>query len=406
MGFVDDRQRDLHPLQGAQEAVVAEALRGDVDQLGRAVANLVQPVLGFLERQGAVDHGRAGAHARRQRFELIFHQGDQRRDDDGHPGQQHGRELEGERFAGAGRHDAEGIDPGQHAFDDLPLPVAQGGMPEIALQHIEDAWVERPAGGLGDIDQARGGFVLVARRRRLRRGRPVRWRAEEQPTSSISQSALPSTTFSSAASICTWSSVRRRSRSAAARARRSAAISRSPARSSSSARRESLVSASCSIASTSTLCSSGRAASARSLSSQPGGHEDVRPEASRIGGQLALQPGADLVWGAGRPVDGVAEMLDLLLLAVGVAQGVVELGGAVDLTLIEQIAGELHGRGGGGIALVAQLDQPGELGVVLLCGCKPDAQLDQLDRFARARARSLRSIGRHGRDRRRRSPRG
>ncbi len=49
MGFVDDGEGDRHPLQRAQEAVIAEALRGDIDQLGGAVANLVQPVLGFLE---------------------------------------------------------------------------------------------------------------------------------------------------------------------------------------------------------------------------------------------------------------------------------------------------------------------------------------------------------------------
>jgi len=49
--------------------------------------------------------------------DLIFHQRDQRRYDDGHPFADQGRQLVAEAFAPAGGHDHKGVVSGQERFN-------------------------------------------------------------------------------------------------------------------------------------------------------------------------------------------------------------------------------------------------------------------------------------------------
>ncbi len=138
--------------------MIAETFRGDVNELDRAVANLVQSALGLVERKRAVDHRGTVPDTGRQRLQLVLHERDEGRDDNGDPGQEHGRKLERQRLARAGWHDAERIGAGQHPLDHLPLPIAQGGVAEIALQHVENPRIERTVGGLGG-DPVRTGRI-------------------------------------------------------------------------------------------------------------------------------------------------------------------------------------------------------------------------------------------------------
>ena len=52
---------------------------------------------------------------------LILHERDERRDDQGQPGQESGRQLVAERFALSGRHDRHRIAPSQHGPHNLLL---------------------------------------------------------------------------------------------------------------------------------------------------------------------------------------------------------------------------------------------------------------------------------------------
>ena len=51
------------------------------------------------------------------------------------PRQDARRDLEGERLAGAGRHDADAVAPGEHGVDDPPLPGTELAVAEHGLEH-------------------------------------------------------------------------------------------------------------------------------------------------------------------------------------------------------------------------------------------------------------------------------
>ena len=79
----------------------------------------------------------AGKPKRRELIDLIFHQGNQRRNDKRDPRLDDGRQLVAETFAPAGRHDAKTVVASQNRFDHLALPRPkrrQTERAEIALQ--------------------------------------------------------------------------------------------------------------------------------------------------------------------------------------------------------------------------------------------------------------------------------
>ena len=114
-------QREPQPGEGAPH-------RG-LEPLGRRVEQLA------ARRAASAAHAVRGAPpASRRRVEeggaqpslghgvdLVLHQGDERGDHQRRPAQQPGRELVGQRLAGAGRHHADAVPPGQHRLDDLAL---------------------------------------------------------------------------------------------------------------------------------------------------------------------------------------------------------------------------------------------------------------------------------------------
>ncbi len=74
-------------------------------------------------------------------------------------------------------------------------------------------------------------------------------------------------------------------------------------------------------------------------------------------------------------------MLDLLLVATGLADDVVERCGPVDISLVEQETSELHGRGRRRVPLGSQLDQTALLRDILARSGDPGAKFEQLGRF-------------------------
>ena len=85
--------------------------------------------------------------------DLVAHQRDQRRDDEGHAAAQQRRELVAERLAAAGRHDREDVLPRHHGPHDLLLAGAEVGEAEDGLEDGACVVHARTLAQLADSDQ-------------------------------------------------------------------------------------------------------------------------------------------------------------------------------------------------------------------------------------------------------------
>ncbi len=83
-------------------------------------------------------------------LDLVGHQGNQRRDDDGQPAERHGRELVAETLARARGHDADNVVPGQDVVDDFTLMGTEVRQAEGAGQEIVNRG--QHAGFVGNVD--------------------------------------------------------------------------------------------------------------------------------------------------------------------------------------------------------------------------------------------------------------
>ena len=142
VGLVDRQQRHLDAGHRAQERRRPEPLGRDVHQPVLAAAQRRLPLLPLAVAQRAVDEGSRDA-ARPQRVDLVLHQCQKRRDHDGGPFQEQGRQLVAERFAAAGRQDGDGGPAREHRADHLLLPLAKCVVPEVLLQRLRQ--LHRPS---------------------------------------------------------------------------------------------------------------------------------------------------------------------------------------------------------------------------------------------------------------------
>jgi hypothetical protein len=132
MGFVHGEQRDTgvaQPLGGRSEV---EPLGRDVEQFHVAANGARQPVGHLRRRQRAVHEGRRQA-ARLERVDLIFHERNERRDDDGELRQDERRNLVAKRFSAARGKDDECVAARQNRFKPpLPVPDETPGIRNVA----------------------------------------------------------------------------------------------------------------------------------------------------------------------------------------------------------------------------------------------------------------------------------
>jgi hypothetical protein len=160
VGLVDDDLGGAGGAEGAEEGVLAQAFRCGVDEFVGTVGEGVEDAALLLRREAAVDERGALSDRRRQGFDLVFHQGDKRGDDERRSLQEHGRQLEGEGFAGAGRHRHQRIAAGENVGDHRRLPGPQCLVAEVPAQDLQGAGID------GHVGLGRGGQGLVVRRRR------------------------------------------------------------------------------------------------------------------------------------------------------------------------------------------------------------------------------------------------
>ena len=99
--LVDGEQRDGRVGQLGEEALVVEALGCDVEELQAAGAEAVGDVTGLRLLDARVEPRRVDSLTD-EGVDLILHQRDQRRDDDGDAVEHQGRQLIAEALAGSG----------------------------------------------------------------------------------------------------------------------------------------------------------------------------------------------------------------------------------------------------------------------------------------------------------------
>ena len=112
-----------------------------------------EPRAGFLFAERGVEK-RGGDTTGLELVDLIFHQGDQRRNDDGETGAGEGGELEAQRFSAAGGQEREHVFAREGGVDDVALEWAKSRVAEGALQ--ERGKIGR-GGGHGAKDIGDGG---------------------------------------------------------------------------------------------------------------------------------------------------------------------------------------------------------------------------------------------------------
>lgn len=92
VGFVDSEAGDVDLGEELLELGTEEGFGGDVEEFGVALADLVEVPLVFGVAEGAVEGDGVEAEFA-QLHDLVFHEGDEGRDDDGEAIEEEGGEL-------------------------------------------------------------------------------------------------------------------------------------------------------------------------------------------------------------------------------------------------------------------------------------------------------------------------
>ena len=138
MGLVDDDQRDACLPQRPQESVLPKALRRGVDELVGTCGDLIRGALLLGGGEGAVDEDGPLAQSGRQAFDLVLHQGDQRREHQRRARQEQRRKLEGQRLARAGGQDRQRVVASKYPVDDGGLAGEKTFVAEHHVQCFQD----------------------------------------------------------------------------------------------------------------------------------------------------------------------------------------------------------------------------------------------------------------------------
>ena len=133
--------------QRAEEGHVAEAFGRDIDESIFPLREESQSLILFGEGDCAVDE-RGGDALAVERVHLVFHQRDERRDDEGQAVELQRGELVDERFSRARGHDGERVLFVEQGLNRLLLSRAEGGEAEVGLEgggEIHERSISLPA---------------------------------------------------------------------------------------------------------------------------------------------------------------------------------------------------------------------------------------------------------------------
>src|SRR5271165_3031174 len=133
MGLVDRQKIDRNFPQGREDVVAQQPFRRDVEKSERAVAKAKRDPATLVGVGGGIEARRVDAK-RPQLGDLIAHERDKRRHDEGQAPTDDGRKLEAKRLAAACRHHRQHVLAFQRGRKHIFLPGAEGGKAEDASQ--------------------------------------------------------------------------------------------------------------------------------------------------------------------------------------------------------------------------------------------------------------------------------
>ena len=150
MRLVDGEEGEADAPDQARGAGRGEPLGRHVEELQPAGVEGGEDLLGLLAARlrGQRPGGDPGGA---QRADLVAHQRDQRRDDEGDAGPGEGGKLVAERLAAAGRHDGEDVAAGLDGVDDLLLAGAELGKAEDLAEQAARGRHASPKLGSGTV---------------------------------------------------------------------------------------------------------------------------------------------------------------------------------------------------------------------------------------------------------------
>jgi hypothetical protein len=177
-----------------------QALWGDVNEVEVAVEYGLFDGLRLLPVERRIEDGGFDAELG-QGVDLVLHQRDQRRDDDGAAGAEQGGNLVAEALAAAGRHQDQGIAAAGDMVDDLGLGAAEGRVAEDVAQEVaEERWqMLRSARNFAQFSK-----TMASRFRRSPSQTRHSPRSSCQSASTQRSTWMPSTMWSCVAAWCVW----------------------------------------------------------------------------------------------------------------------------------------------------------------------------------------------------------
>ena len=132
MRLVHDDKRERERMQEGEKFRTLETLGGNIDQLAPSFAQQTHRGIVVLRGHRAVDTAGGNADAA-QGGDLIVHQGDQRREDEGDAGEKQGGKLVAQGFSRTGGEYAESIPSGQNRIDERELSGTEAVISECLV---------------------------------------------------------------------------------------------------------------------------------------------------------------------------------------------------------------------------------------------------------------------------------
>ena len=132
--LVDHDEADADGTQRRDERLAPQPLGRCVEDPRAALTHVADPARGDVGVEGRVDEGGRGGDPGGQLVDLVLHQRDQRREDEGGLGSQHRCKLVGQRLSRPGRHQRERVAARDRSAHDLLLAGAEVGEAVVLLK--------------------------------------------------------------------------------------------------------------------------------------------------------------------------------------------------------------------------------------------------------------------------------
>ena len=134
MRLINGQEANFHPLQSLNEGISLQSFRRHIKELQSTINCLIISQIEFVGVHPRID-GRSGNVFLHEVSHLVFHQCNERRDDEAKSVHRHRRHLKADALAAARRQKRESILPRNYGIYDFLLEGAEGGVAPIFLKY-------------------------------------------------------------------------------------------------------------------------------------------------------------------------------------------------------------------------------------------------------------------------------